>query len=59
LSEAHFVVAAIVAASWGGTVIVDGMIHEPSGYHPYRRRSVCAFASPSAWPLPAASACRS
>jgi hypothetical protein len=23
-------------ASWRGTVIVDGMIHEPSGYHPYK-----------------------
>jgi hypothetical protein len=23
-------------ASWHGTVIVDGMIHEPSGYHPYK-----------------------
>jgi hypothetical protein len=22
--------------SWRGTVIVDGMIHEPSGYHPYK-----------------------
>src|SRR5712691_2160928 len=23
-------------ASWHGTVIVDGMSHEPSGYHPYK-----------------------
>ena len=23
-------------ASWRGTVTVDGMIHEPSGYHPYK-----------------------
>jgi hypothetical protein len=23
-------------ASWRGTVIVDGMIYEPSGYHPYK-----------------------
>jgi hypothetical protein len=23
-------------AAWRGTVIVDGMIHEPSGYHPYK-----------------------
>jgi hypothetical protein len=23
-------------ASWRGTAIVDGMIHEPSGYHPYK-----------------------
>ena len=24
------------AAVWQGTVIVDGMIYEPSGYHPYK-----------------------
>ena len=23
-------------ASWRGTVVVDGMIHEPGGYHPYK-----------------------
>jgi hypothetical protein len=30
------VAAILAAASWRGTVIVDGMIHEPSGYHPYK-----------------------
>lgn len=25
-----------VSALWQGTVIVDGMIYEPGGYHPYK-----------------------
>lgn len=25
-----------VSALWRGTVVVDGMIYEPSGYHPYK-----------------------
>jgi hypothetical protein len=25
-----------VSALWQGTVVVDGMIYEPSGYHPYK-----------------------
>ena len=29
------VAAGPVGAAWRGTVIVEGMIHEPGGYHPY------------------------
>ncbi len=33
LSEIPFLA---VSALWQGTVAVDGMIYEPSGYHPYK-----------------------
>ena len=34
--QAPVIALLAVSALWRGTVTVDGMIHEPSGYHPYK-----------------------
>jgi hypothetical protein len=49
------------AATWRGTVVVDGMIREPGGYHPYkttlkmRLRELQRVAVPGGWRVTLAS----